>query len=583
MHWLYLRRALSALGRGGRATCEALLQAAERVASPAPASALVVLLIGFFFTVGYLGRDFGVHWDEWYHVKVVASCINRLSLLPDGYSYGGLYFTLGFPVVFGEEIEHLRGMLHDLRTLPWELVANVDAWPAAQLFKASASQLVHKPEYILKVRAVFVAVSAPAILWTFLAVLRILPGRHGAALAAAAFVAFSWELGYHARWVAIDAPLLQFCALELFLLCGAWHARTRTGFVRWYYGAAAVAGLAFACKLNGTFALLPVLATAVLRRDWRLGERVRLLAVASALFLALAFVFSPAGFLEPLKFLAILRTGTSDYNRGGPFDSRYVSGYVEHTARLALWFLAAVPSPVVVVAALFSAVALLGFAALARRESRMTIACLTMVVGFMAVFAHNKALIVRQYLMFIPFMALCFGRGVALVWDFLSSKDRKLSLGFVVLLVAGMVGNGAIELRRALRVTRDTPATVAGDVAHDLLADRRPVRMSRAVLDILRARIEHVYQCRPVKVGEEPPSHFISMAVEHEWKSNRVRGFRRVYGADEVNMNYYAPWFGRLRNERMVDVSIDVVSKLGREMSVDMDCFPRSTTAAVRN
>ena len=83
-----------------------------------------------------------------------------------------------------------------------------------------------------------VAVTTLSIVWMFLAALRCMPRRRGAALAAAGLLAFSWELGYHARWIAVDAPLAQFCALELFFFCAAWRAPSDGPVLRWYCAAA---------------------------------------------------------------------------------------------------------------------------------------------------------------------------------------------------------------------------------------------------------------------------------------------------------------------------------------------------------
>jgi hypothetical protein len=567
----------SAVGRGARVLLNGLSSVAARmIGTRVPATLVALALTGAFFVIGFLGRAYGTHWDEWYHLKVVGSCISRLSLLPDGYSYGGPYFTLGFPVILAHEHERLLGMFHDLWTLPWEAMSNIDGWPSSARFKESALAFIQQPKYLHQVRAVFVGVSAPAVMWAFLATLRLSPRRYGAALAAAAFVAFSWEVGYHARWVAIDAPLLQFCGLELFLFCGAWRAPTRAAFSRWFYAAAAASGLAFACKLNGTFAFLPVLATAALHPGWRVHERLKLAALATVIFLAVSFLFSPAVFLDPFDFLVILRAGSSDYNRGGPLDSRYVSGYVEHISRLAVWFLTAIPSPFLVVALLFSAVAVVGFGALVRKDTRMTIAWLTMIVAFIAVFAHNHVLLVRQYLLFVPFMALCFGQGVRVVWGVLRARGRGLAACFAILVASGMIANGAFGLRRAVRVSRNTSASIADDAAQDLLADKRPVRLAPAALARLRDRIAHAYRCGPANLQDNTIKHILVPQIDHQWMGNRLHAFLHVYGGDEANFDYYPIWFGRFYSERLVDVTIDVVTGLRRDMKSDLDCFPVS-------
>ena len=50
---------------------------------------ILLLFVVAFFVNGVLGLDFGAHWDEWYHVKVVSDAVQRMTLLPEAVSYGG--------------------------------------------------------------------------------------------------------------------------------------------------------------------------------------------------------------------------------------------------------------------------------------------------------------------------------------------------------------------------------------------------------------------------------------------------------------------------------------------------------------
>ena len=149
----------------------------------------------------------------------------------------------------------MLAILHELRTQP--PMMDPSLFESVRLFKGATMALLGRNEYLLQVRGVFLGVTTLSTLWAFCASLRLWPRRYGVALAGAAFTAFSWELGYHARWVAIDAPLAQFCALELFLFCGAWKAPSDGPAVRWFCAAAAAAGAVFACKMTGGFAFLP--------------------------------------------------------------------------------------------------------------------------------------------------------------------------------------------------------------------------------------------------------------------------------------------------------------------------------------
>ena len=73
--------------------------------------------------------------------------------------------------------------------------------------------------------------------------------------------------------------------------------------------------------------------------------------------------------------------------------------------------------------------------------------------------------------------------------------------------------------------------------------------------------------------------NFLAYQIEHEWMANRLGSFRRVYGASELDLDYYSTWFGRSRPFRLVEVSVDVMKALGRKMDVDVDCFPTGKAA----
>ena len=111
-------RLLAATLRVEGALSRAVLRVVRFVTLPLPAGILLLGLLSTFIGIGLAGLDFGGHWDEWYHVVGVQGCVNRLSLMPEPLSYGGPYFTLGFPVVLADQWRNVLGMLHDLRTLP---------------------------------------------------------------------------------------------------------------------------------------------------------------------------------------------------------------------------------------------------------------------------------------------------------------------------------------------------------------------------------------------------------------------------------------------------------------------------------
>lgn len=554
---------------------------ASVVASRRAAALLVLVLVVSFFVNGAVGVDFGTHWDEWYHTDGVADCIARLSLYPKGVSYGGPYFTLGLPVVLAHEWRHLAQLALDLRTQPQRM--DPAGYPSLLQFKASALALVSSGPYLLQVRRVFLGISSLAPLWMFLAARRAWPRRIGSALGAAALTALSWELGYHARWIAVDALLAQMAALELFLFVGAWRAASSRQAARWYCGTAVAAGAVFALKLTGVFGALPVILTAlVLPAPWRLARRLALLVLGGGCYLVTAFVLSPEVFLEPVKLLFAVRGGNADYGNVSPLDAYYVTP-AEHLGRLLVWLGGAVPSPFRVVAFGFSAVGLVGLGNLLirPRDRRMTVVWLSFPVGLISVFSRNHLMIVRQYLMCLPVLAFCFARGLEVTWDFLRPRRRLLAAAFAVAVVGGMLANATFEAGQARAVTRDSREVVNAAAATDLLRSRAPVRMSEAVFARLRPHLGGAYGCRPADRADRRIEHVVAARDEYGWKANRLGTFRHTYGSAEVNLDYYVTWAGKSLGYRMLDLSWrnakDLVPSPAK--SNDLDCFPTREAA----
>jgi len=567
------RRISDTLSRVAATASKAVLWVAGCLTSPAGAALMLLVFVGLFLIDGLLGVDFGQHWDEWYHGQGVAGCVQRMSLLPDGLSYGGPYFTLGFPVVLAHQWRNVMEILGEMRTQPFRV--DPLAFPSVARFKAEAAALLGTNGYLVEVRSVFVSLTTLTVVWMYLGALRCMPRRRGVALATAAFMAFSWELGYHARWIAVDAPLAQFCALELFLFVAAWRAPSDGPAGRWYCAAAAAAGAVFACKLTGLFAYLPIFLFPFVRQSsWRLLKRIRFALLGTVLFVLTSFALSPEFYLDPLHLINVFRSGSADYNTTSTSYPHYV-GVAEHAWRMLMWYFAVFPSPYLVVALAMSAVALVGLAALLRRETRMVLTWMTFLVTFIVVFTHNHLLIVRQYLMCTPFLALCFGKGCAVLWDFFRERDRRLAAGFVTLMALFLGMNALFDLRQAWRVTHDTTDTIDDDLAKDLLSHRAPVRMSTPVYGRIQGRIARGYDCRAADLKDKNIDHFIAYQAEHEWPANRLYVFNKVYGAAEANMNFYSFWLGRLHAVRTVDVPISAMVKLGRVMSGDMDCYPK--------
>ena len=54
------------------------------------ARAALAGLVAYFVTVGFLGIDYGYHWDEWYNPQGLKHCVDTLTWFPQRQIYNGI-------------------------------------------------------------------------------------------------------------------------------------------------------------------------------------------------------------------------------------------------------------------------------------------------------------------------------------------------------------------------------------------------------------------------------------------------------------------------------------------------------------
>jgi len=545
----------------------------------AAAGVTVAFLALFFFGTGLMGLDFGRHWDEPYQITGLTECVTKLTLFPQRYIYNGLYFALGVPVLFVLTARPFGQALGELLRTATP-IGDPGTVPAVRALQRSADNALQSHAYLLGTRGFFLAISSLAVVWVYLTMRRLYPRRYLPAVAAAAFVAGCWELQYHARFIAVDAPMASLAALELLLLTLAFAAQSPSRATRWYCGAAVAAGLMLACKATGAFGLVPIAVFPWLTFETlgcRPGRRLTLTLLGLLVLFVVAFVFSPAVFLDPFRYITQFRVTQSDYNLRAIDHPHYVTGVFEHIRRLSVWFLAVVPSRFALPALCFSGLALVGVAELFRRHKRLTLTWLAFAAVSVAGLATNHLLIVRNDLMLIPFMAVAFGVGVMAVSDRLRRLDLKCALA---LLVAGtFVANGTWLYAAGRSVQTTTEATINAAVQHDIEHHPRPIRVSPALHDLMKASLNRYYRCQPAALDQPAPRSVLLKFSEYDdprWRANRFHFHKALYSSWEVNYDWNSPaWIGHFYSQRVARIKLDDARAIGLDMRAYWDCIPR--------
>lgn len=351
--------------------------------------------------------------------------------------------------------------------------------------------------------------------WTYFLVLSWRKDPLEAAVACI-LVGLSWEVGYHARWIAPDGLVLSLGALTM--LCALRGT--------WLTGAAAAAGLACSAKYPAGLFLVPVLLAADTAR-----RRTGALAVFAAAYLAT----TPGTVLDAPRFLADIREELAIYASG--HFGYTVSGPLEHL-RLALDYLGLVAfSRYAEVSAAFAGLALYGAATALREERRKSIVYLSFPVLYLAYFSFQKVLIARNLLVLIPFMAVMAARGWGEALRRLPRPVyRRAFIGTTALfflLNLAWLASAAASIRRP-------GEDLAGLAAYlDSHPKTRFALSPKAAAALSRPRT-------PLADAEQAVLYASEVASER-WLANR-RGYAAAwFGPYEVNFDYYPTWQGRDR------------------------------------
>lgn len=267
------------------------------------------LFIPFLILVltGQWGIDFGYHWDEKFQIILVQQTLESGVLIPGWYQYPSVSYWM---CLIGTT-PHLLAALRI--TSEWHAIVQ------------HLQLVVNTPAYHLQLRTIFLGVSSLAVLWTGLQAFAM--GRRWLeALAAASFLGLSWELAYHARWIAPDAVLMQFGALTMLFALQAARQPQRRG---WLTFAAIAAGLGCGVKYPGGLLVLPVLIAAYQSQTQgglaeKRSQRIGLTLLRVVLIFAAAYLVStPGTLLDPIRFTKDIRYEMGHYQAGNYDRSRY--------------------------------------------------------------------------------------------------------------------------------------------------------------------------------------------------------------------------------------------------------------------
>ncbi len=500
------------------------------------------LLLSVFVWTGWRGLDFGHHWDEQFALEQISRPLESGVFMPASYNYPSMVFDIGTVALLP-------------RTIPFLVLTTKESTPNhSQPYR----EVVHKERleplvgfarsqpFLLRLRAIFLILTSLTGIWVFLAV-RACNRSGWEAVFASAVVLTSWEIAYHARWVAPDALQMQFVALWLMFFALALSSAPRR--LLWLGLSAASAGLACGTKYQGGILLVPVViysAVAV-----RASSQSRpILAMAKALiytigiFTACFIISTPGVLLQPLIFCQALRHMSHVYATG--HFGHTVGAFSEHGYLLLVYLTCVLTSHWPIIALVLSAVACLGVVMITKESPLRAMLFLFVPLVFVFYMACFRVMIVRNYLLLAPFIAFFAARGAFHIWEALVSAvwlRRIVVSGFVTLFAFN-----ATFLYLASETIRPGVVKFGPDIVtylkkHSgeqyLLSPKVAIAVASQNATLSNVTLDPNLAKRYLLFAQEgAPEAYIC---------NRLGQYQYVAGPLEVNSDYYPDWQGEAR------------------------------------
>lgn len=519
-----------------------------------------------FVVTGLLGIDYGLHWDERSFIERIARGYAEGTILPHNYDYPSfIYWPFHLALVpdileaksqaAGDTMRFRQIMFQRLQEYYTQITLHSTAPDKAATTRNKFTRFMNPRglpppnaaahRYHMRVRFIVLLISSLMVVWVYLYAWRA-RGDAVEALIAASVLAGSWEMAYHARWIAADALTSQFAALTVFLSLGSLLSPAHK--VRWISGGALAAGVACSTKYPLGLVLLPVLVAclAAYRGAGKWGRTFVVGVQAVLIFLAAFVAITPGLLLEPDVFQQGIEFSMKQYATG--HVQHTVHGGLPHLAKVLQYYSLVLLSHVPAIAVFLFALAVLGVVSLARRRPMEAAILLVFPVAYVGYMTRQSVMTVRNFLAVTPFLAILSGRGAMVVAEFLARPVlRKAWLGvvFAALLVNAawlFQAAGTIRARGTMRFVREAAAYV--DRHPDIRFWASPV--VRKELDLLDGK------ARPNLTTNLAESVFVIFHHHEEGSMEAIDWFPTNdphltvtwFGPYEVNFNYYGSWAG---------------------------------------
>lgn len=507
---------------------KALIEKAGKCTSIIIVTGLVLL----FFVQGYRGRDFGTHWDESQYVNSVIDSVRTGTFLPQMYNYPSFCYWLATTQV----VPDVLMTMVDISRLDIKVETPLRKAPAMTVAKDLTEEAL-----ILRVRVLCLALTALSLVWTYLLVL-VWRQHNGEALLATAFLAGSFELGYHSRWIAPDAILMQLVVLLLLLIFCALRSETRR--FGWLVGAAIVFGLAVSTKYTAVFFAVPLFwagCSPGRQQKARIWPDLFLIGLVA---LVVFLLVTPGAYLQPVYFFFELMKQKSIYAAG--YYGSTVAGGAQHFGLALAYFFWVIFSPYKYVSAITAVFAVTGLLRVCIKDKSRFMLIIAAPVIYFCYFTAQNVMAVRNFLVLLPFFCIFASIGVFFFINIINNNIYKNILLSVVCVFLSVnlwwnhVAAASIQEKNNINLSNEILKYLVDNGTQKFL-------LSPAVRTVLHGNV------LPPNVSAqvENATWFIFINDEYDgltrmnFLANAPCRYEIVAGAHDVNINYYPAWVGK--------------------------------------
>lgn len=500
----------------------------------------MTLSLIYIGALGVASTNFGLHWDEASVTGSVQKSFETGLLLSHWYNYPSVTYDVG--------------ILTALPHLALDAAHSFDI-TTSRLGSAELVSYLGDTAFKLQLRAVFFLLSTLSGLAVFLLVRR-LSGSGWIGLFAALTLVASWEFVYHARWIAPDCLVLLFASFSLWSQYRLMDPQEADRRYFWITVSSCFAGLCMGSKYPGGIVLVPLLlavAFAPREKDSRPFAVLRQMAACLMIAVFTFVLVTPGSVLEPMKFIVGVLGEMSHYAEG--HGGYTVTPGWPHFSRLMAYLGLVLLSENLIAAAAATALAIVGIAFLLKTQMRTAVWLLSLPILYIAYMSMQRVMIVRNYLILMPFFVVFAALGLSALARASRSRPvlRYSVIGGALALVAF---NLCVATSSSLSIVSPNTASKTSALEQRLgSAPGTKFLLSPACQALFDGDPAH----RPANVVASMASadRFIFDSNEvtdwQQFAANQRGRYRTIWTRmHEVNWDYYPSWAG---SPRVLEVS----------------------------